>query len=95
MRRYRRSVACEPKVAPPLSFEVASFRCSEVRTYSPGAMMKMGPPAASDTKHSGIRAPVRRREDLRLVRGAGRYTADENLPGQVYAVMVRSPMGTR
>ena len=25
------------------------------------------------------------------MRGAGRYTADENLPGQVYAVMVRSP----
>jgi aerobic carbon-monoxide dehydrogenase large subunit len=42
-------------------------------------------------KHSGIGAPVRRREDLRLVRGAGRYTADENLPDQVYAVMVRSP----
>jgi carbon-monoxide dehydrogenase large subunit len=40
---------------------------------------------------SGIGQPVRRREDLRLVRGAGRYTADENLPGQVYAVMVRSP----
>ena len=56
-------------------------------------MMKMGPPVASDTKHSGIGAPVRRREDLRLVRGAGRYTADENLPGQVYAVMVRSPHG--
>ena len=42
-------------------------------------------------KGSGIGQPVRRREDLRLVRGAGRYTADENLPGQVYAVMVRSP----
>ncbi len=40
---------------------------------------------------SGIGQPVRRREDLRLTRGAGRYTADENLPGQVYAVMVRSP----
>ena len=40
---------------------------------------------------SGIGQPVRRREDLRLVRGAGRYTADENLPGQAYAVMVRSP----
>jgi carbon-monoxide dehydrogenase large subunit len=40
---------------------------------------------------SGIGAPVRRREDLRLVRGAGRYTADENLPGQVHAVMVRAP----
>ncbi len=42
-------------------------------------------------KGSGIGQPVRRREDLRLVRGGGRYTADENLPGQVYAVMVRSP----
>src|ERR1700689_2466421 len=40
---------------------------------------------------SGIGQPVRRREDFRLVRGGGRYTADENLPGQVYAVMVRSP----
>ncbi|MFZ0426360.1 MAG: xanthine dehydrogenase family protein molybdopterin-binding subunit [Xanthobacteraceae bacterium] len=40
---------------------------------------------------SGIGQPVRRREDLRLVRGGGRYTADENLPGQVYAVMLRSP----
>ena len=42
-------------------------------------------------KTSGIGAPVRRREDLRLLRGAGRYTADENLPGQAYAVMLRSP----
>src|ERR1700729_811889 len=42
-------------------------------------------------KGSGIGQPVRRREDLRLVRGGGRYTADENLPGQVYAVMLRSP----
>ena len=40
---------------------------------------------------SGIGQPVRRREDMRLIRGGGRYTADENLPGQVYAVMVRSP----
>ena len=43
------------------------------------------------TKGTGIGQPVRRREDFRLVRGAGHYTADENLPGQVYAVMVRSP----
>jgi carbon-monoxide dehydrogenase large subunit len=40
---------------------------------------------------SGIGQPVPRREDLRLIRGGGRFTADENLPGQVYAVMVRSP----
>ncbi len=46
---------------------------------------------ASPKNHSGIGAPVPRREDLRLVRGAGRYTADENLPRQAYAVMVRSP----
>jgi aerobic carbon-monoxide dehydrogenase large subunit len=43
------------------------------------------------TNESGIGAPVRRREDLRLVRGNGRYSGDENLPGQVYAFMVRSP----
>jgi carbon-monoxide dehydrogenase large subunit len=42
-------------------------------------------------QNSGIGQPVRRREDFRLVRGGGRYTADENLPGQVYAVMLRSP----
>src|SRR5260370_24271565 len=40
---------------------------------------------------SGIGQPMRRREDLRLVRGGGRYTPDENLPGQVHAAMVRSP----
>jgi aerobic carbon-monoxide dehydrogenase large subunit len=47
----------------------------------------MGSPASG----SGIGQPVRRKEDLRLVTGRGRYTADENLPGQVYAAMVRSP----
>src|ERR1700719_2242157 len=38
-----------------------------------------------------IGQPVRRREDLRLVTGNGSYTDDVNLPGQAYAVMVRSP----
>ena len=46
---------------------------------------------AQTANGSGIGQPVRRREDLRLIRGEGRYTGDENLPGQVYAVMVRSP----
>ena len=40
---------------------------------------------------TGIGQPVRRREDLRLVTGRGRYSDDVNLPGQAYAVMVRSP----
>jgi aerobic carbon-monoxide dehydrogenase large subunit len=34
--------------------------------------------------------PVRRNEDPVLLRGEGRYTADLTLPGQAYAVMVRS-----
>ena len=34
--------------------------------------------------------PVPRSEDPILVRGAGRYTDDINLPGQAYAAMVRS-----
>src|SRR5262245_684694 len=46
---------------------------------------------ALSANRSGIGQSVRRKEDLRLVRGAGRYTADESLPGQAYAVMVRSP----
>jgi carbon-monoxide dehydrogenase large subunit len=40
---------------------------------------------------TGIGQPVRRREDLRLLTGKGRYSDDLNLAGQAYAVMVRSP----
>src|SRR5260370_33769182 len=38
----------------------------------------------------GVGQPVPRKEDPTLLRGQGRYTDDVNLPGQVYAVMVRS-----
>src|SRR5664279_1177545 len=38
----------------------------------------------------GVGQPVRRKEDDTLVRGKGRYTDDFNLPGQVYAYVVRS-----
>ncbi|MGH6671751.1 MAG: xanthine dehydrogenase family protein molybdopterin-binding subunit [Xanthobacteraceae bacterium] len=40
---------------------------------------------------TGIGAPVRRKEDLRLVTGRGCYSDDFNFPGQAYAAMVRSP----
>ena len=40
---------------------------------------------------TGIGQPVRRREDLRLLTGKGRYSDDVNLPGQAYMIMVRSP----
>ncbi|HKH32889.1 MAG TPA: xanthine dehydrogenase family protein molybdopterin-binding subunit, partial [Beijerinckiaceae bacterium] len=39
----------------------------------------------------GIGQPVPRLEDPKLLRGEGRYTDDLDLPGQVYAVIVRSP----
>ena len=45
--------------------------------------------ASSD--NNGIGQPVPRREDFRLLTGKGCYSDDFSFPGQVYAVMVRSP----
>ena len=42
---------------------------------------------------SAIGAPVRRKEDFRLLRGAGRYSDDVNLPGQAWGLVVRSCSG--
>jgi carbon-monoxide dehydrogenase large subunit len=39
----------------------------------------------------GISQSVPRKEDPRLLRGEGRYGADEDLPGQLFAQFVRSP----
>ena len=39
----------------------------------------------------GIGASVKRREDLRLLTGQGRFADDWNAPGQAYAAFVRSP----
>jgi carbon-monoxide dehydrogenase large subunit len=41
-------------------------------------------------KSLGIGASVRRREDVRLLTGHGRYADDWNAPGQVHAAFVRS-----
>ena len=43
----------------------------------------------AETKYA-IGQPVSRKEDPVLLQGQGRYTDDLNLPGQLYAVMVRS-----
>ncbi len=40
---------------------------------------------------AGIGDTVRRKEDLRLLTGRGCYSDDVNLPGQVYAAVVRAP----
>ena len=39
----------------------------------------------------GVGQSIKRFEDVRLLRGEGRFHADVNLPGQVHAVLVRSP----
>jgi carbon-monoxide dehydrogenase large subunit len=43
-----------------------------------------------DASRFAVGQPVSRKEDPVLLRGEGRYTDDLNLPGQLYAVMVRS-----
>src|ERR1700683_4237649 len=68
----------------------------------PGGAVILWPPAAQTSRagimhsgigdaHPGIGGAVRRKEDLRLVTGRGRYSDDLNFPGQAYAAMVRSP----
>src|SRR4051812_26832262 len=38
-----------------------------------------------------IGQPLRRKEDVRLLTGRGRYSDDVSLPGQAYAHVLRSP----
>jgi carbon-monoxide dehydrogenase large subunit len=40
---------------------------------------------------AAVGQPLRRKEDLRLITGGGRFSDDFTLPGQVWAFMVRSP----
>jgi len=47
--------------------------------------------ASVSKRTAAIGKPLRRKEDDRLLRGVGRFTDDFSLPGQTYAVMVRSP----
>ncbi len=47
------------------------------------------PPAQAEFRSVG--KPLPRNEDARLVTGRGRFSDDFSLPGQAYAVMVRSP----
>ena len=43
------------------------------------------------TPTTGIGAPVRAAKTSRFITGNGRYTDDINVPGQTYAVFLRSP----
>ena len=44
----------------------------------------------SDAPH-GIGKSIPRREDARLLTGAGQYASDSRLPGQLHGYLVRSP----
>src|SRR5882724_9637901 len=46
---------------------------------------------AKPRRIDGIGASVKRREDVRLLTGQGRYAEDVNAAGQAYAAFVRSP----
>ena len=50
------------------------------------------PPSDMRDEKFGVGQPVSRKEDPVLLRGEGRYTDDLERPGQLHAVMVRSPM---
>jgi carbon-monoxide dehydrogenase large subunit len=43
------------------------------------------------TTKFGLAQPVRRVEDTRLLKGAGRYTGDILLPGMLFGIVLRSP----
>jgi carbon-monoxide dehydrogenase large subunit len=47
--------------------------------------------AGEELRVRAIGRPVRRKEDQRLLTGQGRFADDVSLPGQAFAVMVRSP----
>jgi aerobic carbon-monoxide dehydrogenase large subunit len=49
------------------------------------------PGRPADTAGSAIGRPLRRKEDHRLLTGAGRFSDDFAMPLQAYAAMVRSP----
>jgi carbon-monoxide dehydrogenase large subunit len=46
---------------------------------------------SDDSYSNPVGQPLRRKEDLRLLTGQGRFSDDFHLPGEVHAVMVRSP----
>lgn len=53
----------------------------------------MTPDGKTEARPGRFGSPLPRSEDRRLVRGAGRYVADIDLPGAVFAAFVRSPHG--
>ena len=48
-------------------------------------------PMTMTTTRFGLAQPVRRVEDPRLLKGAGRYTDDIALPGMLHGIVLRSP----
>src|SRR5215212_5931370 len=49
--------------------------------------------AATEAPEKIVGKPIKRREDPRLITGAGSFLDDIKLPGMSYAAVVRSPYG--
>src|SRR6266536_3249333 len=47
--------------------------------------------ATAESPQKMVGQPIKRREDPRLITGAGNYLDDVKLPGLTYAALVRSP----
>ena len=60
-----------------------------ILTAKPGVLPAMDMPMDANARFA-IGQPVSRKEDPVLLRGEGRYSDDLSLPGQAYAVVVRS-----
>ena len=63
------------------------FRFARAEIYT----RQLGERFLNQAEFRHIGKPLLRKEDQRLLTGQGRFTDDFNLPGQAYAVMVRSP----
>ena len=77
----RKSARSDYRAVPAMMMEISS------------AMNSIDGASAKATSRRGafIGRPMPRFEDLRLVRGAGRFTDDVSLPEQAFAVFVRAP----
>src|ERR1700750_3143958 len=65
-------------------------RCGCSRGSEPLGALCFGPFARTRARSMSDHSIKGRLEDRRYITGSGRYTADRNLPGQLYAYFVRS-----
>src|SRR5260221_6555956 len=86
IRRCRPDMGALSQVRPQNRAKSKHFGCLSMQNHTSSSSLEN----AIALQKFGVGQPVRRKEDDTLVRGKGKYTDDFNLPGQVYAWVVRS-----